>query len=257
MLTYFRKLLKVKDHSASAFMRASRGQLEDLASPEVAQGELRDLMRSVAYPDGWFYVERATVIAFWLVGQIDPELDTMNVGVPYVLPLVMQKQARAVAGVAPAGGRAWKLWQDTHCGGVSRKTATISVLRQRMPNTRMGAHPWTKCFTLGKKQLIDGRLRVYYDGYWIKAYEVPADTLLAKKRLIEALTRRLFNHSEHGINVPGRRLEEARRAFDSEGRSGPEARQGRDSGGMPLQPGDGHLHQARRDPGAGRQDRAQ
>jgi hypothetical protein len=68
----------------------------------------------------------------------------------------------------------------------------------------------------GKKQVIDGRLRVYYYGYWIKAYEVPADTLLAKKRLIEALTRRLFNHVEHGLNVPGLRLDEARRAFDEE-----------------------------------------
>ncbi len=29
----------------------------------------------------------------------------------------------------------------------------------------------------------------------------PAGTLLAKKRLIEELTRRLFNHVEHGINV--------------------------------------------------------
>lgn len=68
----------------------------------------------------------------------------------------------------------------------------------------------------GKKQVIDGRLRVYYYGYWIKAYEVPADTLLEKKRLIEALTRRLFNHVEHGLNVPGTRLDEARRAFDTE-----------------------------------------
>jgi len=65
----------------------------------------------------------------------------------------------------------------------------------------------------GEERLINGQLRVYYDGYWIKAYEVPADTLLAKKRLIEALTRRLFNHVEHGLNVPGTRLAEARRAF--------------------------------------------
>jgi hypothetical protein len=70
--------------------------------------------------------------------------------------------------------------------------------------------------TQGSERLIDGRLRVYYDGYWIKAYEAPADTLLAKKRLIEALTRRLFNHVEHGINVPGTRLDEARHAFDTE-----------------------------------------
>jgi hypothetical protein len=68
----------------------------------------------------------------------------------------------------------------------------------------------------GKKQVIEGRLRVYYYGYWVKAYDVPADTLLAKKRLIEALTRRLFNHVEHGLNVPGVRLDEARRGYEAE-----------------------------------------
>ena len=68
----------------------------------------------------------------------------------------------------------------------------------------------------GTRRIIDGRARVYYDGYWVRAYEVPADTLSAKKALIEALTRRLFNHVEHGLNVPGTRLADARRAFDSE-----------------------------------------
>ena len=80
----------------------------------------------------------------------------------------------------------------------------------------------------GAERVIDGRLRVYYDGYWIKAYEVPADTLLAKKKLIEALTRRLFNHVEHGLNVPGIRLEEARSAYESE----PDARRKRVKGAM-------------------------
>ncbi len=65
----------------------------------------------------------------------------------------------------------------------------------------------------GEERVFDGQVRVYYDGYWIKAYEVPADSLLAKKRLIDALTRRLFNHVEYGLNVPGIRLAEARRAF--------------------------------------------
>src|SRR6185503_16601351 len=67
----------------------------------------------------------------------------------------------------------------------------------------------------GTRRLIDGVPRVYYHGYWIKAYEAPEDTLSAKKRLIEALTRRLFNHVEHGINVPGTRLNDARRAYDA------------------------------------------
>lgn len=96
VMTYFRKLLKIKDHSAGALMRADRSDLEKLASPEVERDELQELMRSIAYPEGWFYVERASVIAFWLVGQIDPELDTMSIGVPYVLPLVMQKQMAAM-----------------------------------------------------------------------------------------------------------------------------------------------------------------
>jgi hypothetical protein len=69
---------------------------------------------------------------------------------------------------------------------------------------------------LGKREIIEGRARVYYYGYWIKAYDAPGDTLLAKKRLIEALTRRLFNHVEHGVNIPGIRLAEARRAYDTE-----------------------------------------
>ena len=55
-----------------------------------------------------------------------------------------------------------------------------------------------------------------YDGYWIKTYPVPADTLEAKKKLIEALTRRLFNHTEHGLNIPGTRLSEARESYQSE-----------------------------------------
>lgn len=68
----------------------------------------------------------------------------------------------------------------------------------------------------GTRRLIDGEERVLYDGYWIKTYPVPADTLEAKKRLIEGLTRRLFNHTEHGLNIPGTRLGEAKAAHEAE-----------------------------------------
>lgn len=74
----------------------------------------------------------------------------------------------------------------------------------------------TDSIPCGTKQVIDGVERVYYYGYWIKTYEAPASTLDTKKRLIEALTRRLFNHVEHGINIPGSRLGEARAAYDNE-----------------------------------------
>lgn len=69
---------------------------------------------------------------------------------------------------------------------------------------------------LGTRRVIDGELRVHYYGYWVKTYPVPADTLEAKKELIAALTRRLFNHTEHGLNMPGTRLDEARRAYEQE-----------------------------------------
>lgn len=68
----------------------------------------------------------------------------------------------------------------------------------------------------GTEKIIDGERRVFYDGYWIKAYDSPENSLAAKKKLIEALTRRLFNHVEHGINIPGRRLDDARRSYESE-----------------------------------------
>lgn len=68
----------------------------------------------------------------------------------------------------------------------------------------------------GTRRVIAGREKVFYDGYWVQTYEAPADSLQAKKLLIGALTRRLFNHVEHGINIPGKRLQEARDAFNCE-----------------------------------------
>ena len=68
----------------------------------------------------------------------------------------------------------------------------------------------------GTPRIVDGVKRVHYDGYWIKAYDPPVDSLHTKKVLIQALTRRLFNHVEHGINIPGKRLNEVRRAFEEE-----------------------------------------
>src|SRR6187399_978549 len=71
-------------------------------------------------------------------------------------------------------------------------------------------------FAQGTERLISGQRRVFYDGYWIRAYDVPTDRWRAKKSLIEAMTRRLFKHVEHGINIPGVRLDEARQAYEAE-----------------------------------------
>jgi predicted unusual protein kinase regulating ubiquinone biosynthesis (AarF/ABC1/UbiB family) len=103
VMTYFSKLMRIQDRTPGALMRASPAELEQLADPEVAREELRELMKAVEYPDGWFYVERASVMMFWLVAQIDPDVDPMRVGFPYVMPLVMQRRAELAARDVTAG----------------------------------------------------------------------------------------------------------------------------------------------------------
>ncbi len=68
----------------------------------------------------------------------------------------------------------------------------------------------------GTRQNFDGKECIYYDGYWIRYYQPPEDTLAERKRLIDHLTRRTFHHTESGINTPGERLEEARAAYERE-----------------------------------------
>lgn len=68
----------------------------------------------------------------------------------------------------------------------------------------------------GTVKEVKGIRSIYYDGYWIRYYEPPADSLIARKRLIESLTRRTFHHTEPGINTPGENLELARVAYEKE-----------------------------------------
>ena len=99
--TYFGKLLKIQDRTPAALMRQRPEKLEELVDPEVERGELQELMRSFEYPEDWFYVERACVLMFWLAAQLDPGLDTMAAGFPYVMPLLAE---RAMAAASAAAG---------------------------------------------------------------------------------------------------------------------------------------------------------
>jgi len=102
--TYFGKLLKIQDKTPAALMKSRPEQLEKLVDPEVERGELQALMRSFEYPEDWFYVERACVLMFWLAAQIDPTLDTITVGFPYVMPLLAQRAMAAATESAAAAG---------------------------------------------------------------------------------------------------------------------------------------------------------
>lgn len=64
--------------------------------------------------------------------------------------------------------------------------------------------------------MINGKPCVYYDGYWVRTYEIRSDDLASKKRLIDQLTKRVFHHVEPGINTPGYRLEQIRAIYEQE-----------------------------------------
>ena len=68
----------------------------------------------------------------------------------------------------------------------------------------------------GTRQILDATEYIFYDGYWIRYYAPLEDTLSNRKRLIDSLTRRAFHHTEAGINTPGKSLDLAREAFESE-----------------------------------------
>ena len=62
----------------------------------------------------------------------------------------------------------------------------------------------------------NGKICIHIDGYWIRYYAPPPDTMAEKRALIFSLRRRVFHHTEEGINSPGWRLEIARKYYDEE-----------------------------------------
>lgn len=97
---YFTKLL---DLNITDFSKIKPDMVQDFADPDMKRMELRELMKSIEYPMGWFFVERAVVILFGLSAQLAPKLNTVQVGFPYImkflasnrLPIVPAKASKA------------------------------------------------------------------------------------------------------------------------------------------------------------------
>jgi hypothetical protein len=68
----------------------------------------------------------------------------------------------------------------------------------------------------GTISIVSGTECVYYDGYWIRRYELPSDQEAARRDLIDGITKRVFHHTEPGINTPGYKLNNARAAYERE-----------------------------------------
>ncbi|HWU90267.1 MAG TPA: AarF/UbiB family protein [Kofleriaceae bacterium] len=102
---YFEKLLNL---NITDFGKIDPAVAQQLADPEMKREELRELMKSIAYPDGWFYVERAAVIMFGLSATLAPKLNGIHVGFPYVTQFIMEKNAKRLAEAAAAAAAAAK-----------------------------------------------------------------------------------------------------------------------------------------------------
>ena len=90
---YFEKLLSLNIQDFGKIKPADAARLVD---PGVKREELRGLLKSVEYPEGWFFIERAIVILFGLCAQLAPRMNAIAVGFPYVMrALAAQPQPQA------------------------------------------------------------------------------------------------------------------------------------------------------------------
>jgi len=79
------------------FSKIDREMVAKLSGYNQLRGKLRDVMKSVEYPEGYFYVERTLALLFGLVGQLSPKT-----GLPgLVLPQASKAFSRGFAPARP------------------------------------------------------------------------------------------------------------------------------------------------------------
>jgi len=83
------------------FSKLDREQMEKLSGYDQMRGKLRQVMKSVEYPEGYFYVERTLALLFGLVGQLAPKLGLPGLVMPYASQAFMMGLAKPAATPAP------------------------------------------------------------------------------------------------------------------------------------------------------------
>lgn len=114
--TYFEKLLSL---NITDFSNISPDVAKTLSDPELKKEELRRLMRSVQYPEGWFFVERAVIIMFGLSTQLAPTLNTVHIGFPYIMKFLAERKQKPSAQIAAAEPPALGEGGEAHSGATS------------------------------------------------------------------------------------------------------------------------------------------
>jgi len=72
------------------FSRLDRQTMEKLSGYQQIRGRLRAVMKSVEYPEGYFYVERTLALLFGLVAQLSPKLGLPGLAMPLASKLMMK-----------------------------------------------------------------------------------------------------------------------------------------------------------------------
>ncbi len=127
---YFEKLLNL---NITDFGKIDPAVAQQLADPDMKRDELRELMKSIAYPEGWFYVERAAVIMFGLSATLAPKLNGIHVGFPYVTQFIMERNAKRLADAA-AKQRAESSAGSDNDGGGTTSTKTEKPADEQLLN---------------------------------------------------------------------------------------------------------------------------
>jgi predicted unusual protein kinase regulating ubiquinone biosynthesis (AarF/ABC1/UbiB family) len=94
---YFKQIMRL---DIGDFANAT-DELQKVREPELDPAEVKSLMRSVAYPLGWFYVERAAMILFGVSSQLAPTLNIVQTGFPYVARFLAERAAKQRVSASP------------------------------------------------------------------------------------------------------------------------------------------------------------
>ncbi len=84
------------------FSKLDRGQMEKLSGYDQVRGNIRQVMKSVEYPEGYFYVERTLALLFGLVGQLAPKVGLPGLVMPYASQAFMRGMAKPPAPASPS-----------------------------------------------------------------------------------------------------------------------------------------------------------
>jgi len=79
------------------FSKLDRQTMEKLSGYAQTRGRLRAVMKSVEYPEGYFYVERTLALLFGLVAQLSPKLGLPGLAMPLASKLFMKGFAPPLA----------------------------------------------------------------------------------------------------------------------------------------------------------------